>query len=292
MDKEQVLVVAKLLVAIAWVDEEVHSKEKELIGLLLDSRNDVNEDDLLRIQLYYEFPLIGSEIQFLLKRFKEVFNKEEDVNDALYWINRLILSDGKIQEVETSMYEKLHSVIVGEKEGSVVGGFSKGVTRSPFAMQVKLGRERHYDDYMYNPVYFRFSQKIQRNGALLEDELLMRKVCLAITLCVQVVDVKVDGFKAGLLDLFKSWQPIHLNRLDTIIDEALCLEKSIYNQNRICVRFVGRTDSAERKTFFEKLIRIQLNNNELSRKQEAVSLQVASKLDISPEFSKSVLKLI
>ena len=61
MNNEQTLLLAKLMVGIAWADMDIHPLEREAVDYLINSSDDVTHTDRLAISLYYEYPLTPEE---------------------------------------------------------------------------------------------------------------------------------------------------------------------------------------------------------------------------------------
>jgi uncharacterized tellurite resistance protein B-like protein len=295
MNHDQTLLLAKLLVGIAWADMDIHPLERETVEYLLNDCNDISHDDRMAIRLYYEYPLSESELDVLLKRLQQSFEDDQSIKSAISWVKRIIVADGFIDDSERLIYDSiLQSLRSPEREDRTKGltkfltrNLTKGFTGSPMEPLIGQGRERHLDDYLNNPLYFKVYQAmVSGEGDIAKldyDKDILRKICLAVTLVVRIVQADDDVTQEELeesVSMLNSWMSIPPEDAKILIEKALELDISLINVRRLCRGFCGRITITERKQFLEILLSVANADGDMPRSEINRILEIAENFQL------------
>lgn len=303
MNNEQTVLLAKLMVGIAWADMDVHPLEKETVDYLISSSDDISHTDRLAIRLYYEYPLAPNEVATLIKRMKKAFSDESSVQSAMLWIKKIIKADGVVDEHEREIYDEVLKSLKSGSSESRTRGLTRFLTRNAPMSQhddtedlVGLGREKHLEDYINNPLYFKVYQAMTHGeegfGLIEFDKEDLRKICLATTLIVRVIqaddDVSTEELQESV-NLLNCWMDVPEELARKLIDKALIIDESLINVSRLCRRLCKRTTLTQRKQFLEILMTIANVDNDFQEDEVTNIWAIAKHLEL-PESALKKLR--
>jgi uncharacterized tellurite resistance protein B-like protein len=191
MNAYQTILLAKMMVAVAWSDMDVNPLERKAVELLIGKNKEISHEDKLGIALYFEAPLSQSELISLLRRMQDSFLDDANIQNALMWIKKVIQADGKVDIKEKEIYDAVVKALKERSEKSRPKGISRFLNKNktrlkPETVLFSVGREKHFEDYINNPLYFKVYQAMISGedgfGEVPYDKNNLRRVCTAITL--------------------------------------------------------------------------------------------------------------
>ncbi len=298
LNKDQILTLCKVLVALAWSDDEVHPKEMQLVYNLLLSRPDITEEDHLLIKLYGEYQLSDLEVKNLINTFRKEFKIKQEIEIAFTWIKRLVEADGKLVELERILYSELKKAIktnTATKEKGLGAFFKASLSKASFLVQISMGRDRHLEHYIKNPIHFRLKRLLQSADVSVDiDNDMIKKVCLASTLLFQVAraDNKLTNREVKkIIKLLDSSMKVPIDVLHGIVREAIRLEDELFDLKRICKHFVEKTDSEERKGFVAILCDMAVSDRKYEVDESSKIIEIATALGVSEEVVNDQIRM-
>jgi uncharacterized tellurite resistance protein B-like protein len=283
MTRAQILILSKLLVSFGWVDKELHSKEVELVNELLQDDMVISLEDKREVYLYMEYPLSPAEVKHLINCFKREFSDETLHKNVLAWVKRMILADGKVRESEEQYFDRLEAELKEPPvNDSFSSSFAEGKTRSPFAHQVALGRDRHLDDYINNPVYFKVYRYLMVNEIRVSvNKQKLRMLCLVSTLLAHVFcrleKHNVEEFKK-YCETSPGWSDLPLSISEVVLNEAYYMSDDLYAPKKHCTRLCKFMDVESRKELallLFKMVKEKSNNPVLLKEVEEIATDLS-----------------
>jgi hypothetical protein len=254
MNRSQKIILCKLLIAFGWVDQELHAKESVLVEELLKDGMEISNEEQLEVQLHSEYPLSKAEVIHLIRCFRIEYKDEKLIELALEWVSKLIKADGKILDSEKELYDKLvlelHKDPISTEFSS---SFKTGHTRTPFRMQKALGRERHLDDYLNNPVYFRVRRFfIEKEISLNIEEKTLKGLCLSATLIAHLhsrIKTQTSKIYREFCQNSPNWYSLSNSEAEAILHISIELEENLYNPKNHCRRLAQYLNQSDREKF-------------------------------------------
>ena len=271
MDNNQTLLLAKLMAGIAWADNDFHPLEKKSIEYLLNNREDLGYQDRQSVHLYFEYPVSKPELNAIINKMKQYFYDDESIHTAIIWIKKLIRADGKVELKEREIYDLVLSSLKDKSKTPSRNSWTRFLTNKlplketdlPSGDPNFISREKHLDDFINNPLYYKVYQSMSHGedefGRVDFDKDQLRKICFAVTLMVVIIladeDVCKEELEKSVLFL-SAWLSVPEDLSNVIINKALELNYSAISVSRICRNFSSQTSLTERKHFLEILMEI------------------------------------
>ena len=207
MDRKLIVTLAKVIIATAWADKELSREEiNNLKDLLLQFEQVIEPPNRgthiglssrtsALFEMYTESPIGPEERERLVQELQDNVWSEEDRALVLSALQGMIEADGKLTDEEkvvlediTTRIESVNTGFFGDL-GRLVGG---AMNRRSEAVKSAPNRERYFEDYLKNKVYYEVRRRMDLGEANLEmpeDEL--RKLSLVGALMARVA--KVDN---------------------------------------------------------------------------------------------------
>jgi uncharacterized tellurite resistance protein B-like protein len=205
MDNKLIVTLAKVIIAAAWADKELSREEinnlKDLLLQFEQAIEPLNRGTNIGLssrtsalfEMYTESPIGPEERERLVEELQDNVWSEEDRRLVLTALQNMMEADGKITDEEKAVLKdittKIESVNTGffGDMGRLVGGAmhrrSKAVSNAP-------NRERYFEDYLKNKVYYEMRRRLDLGDANLEiPEEELRKLSLLGGLMARVAKV-------------------------------------------------------------------------------------------------------
>ena len=189
-DKQFVLNLGKLLIAVAWADAKLTRQEINALKELLFLLPEITGQEWKELELYMESPVGEEERQQLLTRVLTGMRSQGDKTLVLETLGKLVHTEGATKEAEASVVEELRQDIEAKSTGFLAHLMSplKRAIGSRTGHYASDGdRESRLEDYIKNTVYYQLVSEMKERGmaiALPDQEI--RKVCLAAGLMARV----------------------------------------------------------------------------------------------------------
>lgn len=293
MDRVYSLALGKLIIAVAWADGKLHKSEITALKDELSSLPKISHEDWTILKLYMEYPLSPGEIQYTLIDFKDKYKDDgEEKKIALEALKRIIYADGEVDQKEVKLYKQIVEFLESSdnKAISKLASVFKG-TRVPFINNPEptsrgINRERHLEDFMNNPIFFRFYRAIQdmpeASNELTKEQL--RKYCLAGGLLAKIANCDDDLDESELktmTDCLSKSMGMDHTAARNIIDHAINTDVSLLNTQRVCKQFNEMTNQEEREEFLEFLAKVVLADGKVLAREVMIFREIGNNLHIS-----------
>lgn len=258
MDKDFALTLAKLLVAVAWADGEVHDPEREVLERFLHRIPDLSRDDRAGIEVYLDAPTSSSECRVLIERLKSQLTSEEDKELAISEVRKLVQSNGQVDARERQLY----TLIADEIQKASIGFERKlsDLFRGHDNKRIPSTtlRERKLDEFIENPIFYHALRALPANHVTLHmDKSELEKLCVGSALMASVAqaDGVIDPREVvRIIALLKHYWTISEEAADLVSHIAVNQEVAGMDLLRMCRKFYEVTMFEERLDFFKALI--------------------------------------
>jgi len=242
---------AKVLLSIAWADDELHPEEettiKEVIGLLPN----LSAREWAAVELYMVAPIGPAEREELLRNLLLTIRGADDRRIALEAVDALIDADGMITPGEEESARAVRTALAAldvsplGAMGRALGGAFRGTP----------GRERNLELWRANPVLY----VLQASGRTPTDDPQLVLACLAAGIMAQVVRISSADAAAErpvlMHALIDNWN-LDPQTAGLTADAALALARRNIDYHRISRELVPRTSEAQRVALLDTLFAI------------------------------------
>ena len=254
---------AKLLIAAAWADGDIHTDEINVLKDLIFNLHGITGEDWQLLELYMDSPVSDEETQQLMADVMEMVTHSSDKLLISNTLKELIEADGKPSAEEQEFIQKVEQALAGKRTNPV--SFIGGLLKKSISFKSKdvPKREKHFEEYVRNTVYYQLHHDDKHSKFTIDDEYL-RKLCLKAGLLARVCfqDGEPDE------DEIKTVQNV-LKKLGNISDEeASLLVEAGFNRaargldyGHICRSYFEITDYDERCDFMKTLFKAAAASN-------------------------------
>ena len=107
MDREFIIMLLRLLLSIAWVDNEMDSEEAEMLRDFVEdapSLTDADKEEYLKY-LTEPFTVLGR--TDALNELKQTITTQDEIHYVIYSLRKMISADGTVEEDEQRVYESV-----------------------------------------------------------------------------------------------------------------------------------------------------------------------------------------
>lgn len=262
-DKQFVLDLAKLVIAVAWADGELTNEEINALKDLLFVIPDLTGEEWHELELYMDSPVGPEERDRLLKAVLDGIRTTEDRRLVVDQLTKLVEADGEVGADEARVLAQVKEDVEGTSTGFLAHlkqAIQGAVRKRRTCSAAGPNREERLDDFIRNRVYFHLTTELEKKGQRLNlAEAQVRKLCLAAGLMARLAwtdAVHQEQEKEAI-----SRALVHEWRLSQ--DEArLLMEISLTNAVkgldgiRLTRNFYERTDHDERRAFVRTLFNL------------------------------------
>ena len=279
MDKDLLLTLGKLLVAVAWTDGELRDSEKEVLNDLIFTIPDLSREDLAKIHVYMESEVTPKECRKLAEQFKATIKTEADKTAATAILKKMIYADGTVADRENTLYSILSGEISTLSSGleKKLEDFLSTVLRDREAAHLTAPhRERDVEAFLDHPVFYRAFHALTKRGIEVQlDKSQLYDLCAAGALMASIAQAdkqihpnEVDEIKKHLKKHWDLTDPAVDLLTEIAIDhettgmDLLRLSRVFYeNSNakgRIAfIKVLAEIVKADEKIIPDELIRLQ-----------------------------------
>ncbi|MCM8528801.1 MAG: TerB family tellurite resistance protein [Lentisphaeraceae bacterium] len=254
---------AKLLIAAAWADGDIHEDEINVLKDLIFNLAGISGEDWQLLELYMDSPVSEEETLHLLEDVMDMVTASSDKLLISNTLHELIEADGKASKEEEEFIQKVEQALAGVRTDpiSMIGGFLK--KNLIFKSKEVPKREKHFHDYVKNTVYYQLHHDDVHSKFTVDDSFL-RKLSLKAGLLARVCyqDGEPDS------EEIKTVQNV-LKELGNISDEeASILVEAGFNRaargldyGHICRSYFEITEYEERCDFLKVLFKAAAASN-------------------------------
>lgn len=269
-DRSLILTLAKVIIAAAWADGEVSPEEvnslKDLLFQLPRAGRDgglqMSGQEWAKLEMYIDQPIDEAERARLVADLQNALRTPRDRQLVRQALDELVGIDGTItpeeQAIVTEVKQAIEDVNLSLflQLGRMVGGALARRT----AVADAPNRERHFEDFVKNKVFYAVSHRLKvEHSALHIPEADLRKLSLAGGLMAKVAhvdhDVSEAEFGAMVQALRKHWD-VDEETAVFISEVAVSEVAKKLDHHRTVRQFASHTTREERLHFLDVLFAI------------------------------------
>ncbi len=266
-----IMSLARVMIALAWVDGELDRSEINALKDLLFRLPDLSGQQWTTLEMYLEAPVGQAERERLIVDLQTGVRSAADKELVTRALTEVASADGVITYEEQEVLNEIAKTLDGVGTGLFgrLGGVLKSsVSRRKAAVNDAPNREDRFEDYMTNKVYYGIQRQIDegRDAVKISEERL-RVLCLAGGLMARVAhaDGRIDPAEcAAMADhLIEHWD---MNRTDAlfVVDVAIAEISTDLDYYRLTRDFFAATNRDQRQSYLSVLFEIAAADGEVS----------------------------
>lgn len=263
-NRNNLLTLAKVLIAAAWADGEVTVEEqnclKDIIFHLTDTGTPLSGQEWELLEMYMDSPIGADERARLLADLQDAVRSPDEKRFVLNALEQMALADGATPEEEQRVIHEMEQA-VQESETGLMDGINRllggALQRRSAAVQNMPNRDDYFEDFLKNKVYYEVSRQLREKGKSLDlpDEEL-RKLGLAGGLMARIAKVDqtvtAEELQAMADMLAEQWDlpPEAAEYVAKVANSSLDVNYDYYRMTR---EFATSTTLDERRAFLVAL---------------------------------------
>ncbi len=279
VNRNLILTLAKVIIAAAWADGEITTEEINNLKLLfLRMRSSGFErgiqltgQEWARLEMYMETPIDEAERARLVVELQNSLRTNADKQLAIEALRDVVTADDKITPAERELLEEVETAI-NEVSVGVTGAMERlvgnRVRERRDSVKDAPNRERFFNDFLNNKVYYSLTHHIRHENDLLklpEEE--MRKLGLAGGLMAKIAhidgELSDDEFEAMVQTIQSHWS-LDDEAASFVVDVALAAVDETYDIDRIMRELATAASNSERRQFLTALFAVAAADGEIS----------------------------
>jgi uncharacterized tellurite resistance protein B-like protein len=265
---------AKLIIAAAWADNDLTPEEvnglRDLLfqyyGTVAEKTGDARSS-WTQFEMYLDSPVGPAERARLEQELQAALHSQEDKEIALDAVRDMVQADGVVTAEERAVLEEIEAAIdaVDVSAFEQIGGALRSALRGALArrsdaMSDAPNRERYYDEYLKNKVYYDVATRLELGEGELDvsdEDLHKLSAAGGLMAKVAVVDREVtqDELETMMEAMSRRWEVNH-NAAAFVAEVAVAEVSPELDYLRLTREFVENTNLAERSQFIDVLFEV------------------------------------
>lgn len=192
-DRKLAVDLAKLLIAAAWADGELHPDEINSLKDLIFTLGEFTGGQWARLEIYMDSAVSDKERQALLDNVLAEIKSEDDKEFVLKSLQELFCADGIIDDKEMPVLDEFTQAVSGVRT-DVFSRLSQMlrpvIDQRKSTYKSGSQREGRIDDFIKNTIYYQLESEGKVPADLGADK--VRQLCLAAGLLAKVANVDED----------------------------------------------------------------------------------------------------
>jgi len=256
----RMLILAKVLIAAAWADGEISVEEKnclkDIIFHLLDGAAPLTGQDWSLLELYMDSPIDDAERARLVADLQDIIRTPEERQFVLDALEQMMMADGVTDSEEERIIQEIEEAVADSEVGfmdglnRLLGG---ALQRRSSAVANAPNRERYYDDFLKNKVYYEVNRRLREDGQSLDlSDSELRKLGLAGGLMARIAKVDrvvSDDEQQAMIQLLEQHWQLAPESAVFVVDVAVSALGQTYDYYRMTREFATSTTPEERRRF-------------------------------------------
>jgi uncharacterized tellurite resistance protein B-like protein len=278
-EKEFVMTLAKVIIAAAWADGEITNEEvnslKDLIFHLrqsgFDDVNQLNAQEWARLEMYIETPVDEEERARLVVDLQNALQSKQQKQVARETLRRVMEADGVVSDSEKEVLADIEKAIDSVGTGffgdleRLVGG---AVNKRSRAVADAPNRERYFDDFIKNKVFYSLCQRLQIDQSDLkisEEELRLLSLVGGLMAKVAYVDREVTEAEFdGMAKAIESIWEVSPQLAAFVAEVAVSAVDETYDIFRMMRELMDSTNDEERRKLLDVLFAVAGADGQIS----------------------------
>jgi uncharacterized tellurite resistance protein B-like protein len=295
-DRDVLLKLARVIIAVAWADGEISNEEINALKDLLFSMRQTGFDEVMqfnaqewaRMEMYIETPVDAAERERLVVDLQNALSSPQQKQTALLALQNIVDADGFISESEREVVDEIRQAIESVQVG-MLGGLQQlvggAMQRRTAAVADAPNREAYFDDFIKNKVFYSVSEKLRADGRELNiPEPDLRKLSLVGGLMAKIAqmdrEVTEAEFNRMVEVITQNWH-LGIEEATFVAEIAVSAVDVTYDTFRMMRELATSTSEAERRRVLVVLFAVGAADGDISFEETEEIRLIARGLDLT-----------
>lgn len=295
-DRDVLLKLARVIIAIAWADGEISNEEINCLKDLLFSMRQSGFDEVMqfnaqewaRLEMYIETPVDAAERERLVVDLQNDLSSPQQKQIALLALQNIVDADGFISESEREVVDEIREAIESVQVG-MLGGLQRlvggAMQRRAATVADAPNREAYFEDFIKNKVYYSVSEELRAEGRELNiSESDLRKLGLVGGLMAKIAqmdrEVTEAEFNRMIEIITKNWN-LSLEEATFVAEIAVSAVDVTYDTFRMMRELATSTSETERRRILVVLFAVGAADGDLSYEETEEIRLIARGLNLT-----------
>jgi len=305
-DRTLILALARVIIATAWVDGEITAEEVNSLKDLLYQLPNIGYEGGLqmsgrewsRLEMYLESPIDAAERQRLIADLQYQLRSNRDKKLVMDALDDMAHIDGDISAAEEALITDIKAAI-RDVDVSLFGNLGRlvsgAVSRRSSAANAP-NRERFFEDFIQNKVFYAVSQRLQRDNINLNlSEKELRRLSLAGGLLARIAHVDeevVPGEVEAMIAALRAHLGVDEETAVFISEVAISPAAHNLDLLRTARQFASATPRSARVHFLDMLFAVSIADGFAAQDEIEEIRAIAKSMQLThKEFITAKLKI-
>jgi uncharacterized tellurite resistance protein B-like protein len=295
-DRSVILALARVIVAAAWADGELHREEIDSLKDLLFHLPHVGPArgvelpgaDWERLDMYIQSPVDAAERNRLIAELQATLRTPADRDLALAALDNLIHADGIVVDTERAVMQEIRTALQAVDLGVIaqIGRLIRGpVQRRSTAIATAPNREDAFEDFVKNRIYYLVRERLRLGNAELSvPDADVRKLSLAGGLMARVANIDramTSEERDTMIAVLQTDWGVSQVAAAVVAEVAVSAVANDLDYFRLTRTFFSSTDDDERVHFLDVLFDVAYADGRLSAEEQEEIRRIAQSLNLS-----------
>ncbi|MFQ5942679.1 MAG: TerB family tellurite resistance protein [Anaerolineales bacterium] len=284
--------------AAAWADHEVSNEEINSLKDLLFRLPELTGREWATLEMYIEAPVGEAERERLVEQLKGQLRSSDDKALAKHALDELVSADGVVTDEERAVIESIEAELDTVSTGRFGRLIAGSVTRREEALRDAPNREKHFEDYIKNKVYYGVQLRMEGDNGkpvsmdIPEAELRLLSLAGGLMARVAHVDLEVTEDEiAAMAKALKGGWKLSSDQAAFVVEVAISEIGPDMDYYRLTREFFENTSEDQRASFLNVLFAVgdadgKVSNEEIEEiRTIANALRLPHKLFIDAKLT-------
>jgi len=287
------LAIAKLMLAVAWVEGQLNRRDILVIQAYLDESIRMNEEDKHKFHLYQEYAIEPMERRRLARRFAQHYNSFNDRQELVNQLESLLPENGEHLNKTIAIQEIKEALV--EDQINFIKKVQYKITRTPFPSKISdFGREAYLNDYKLNPIFFRlklrFGDSFRQMGMSAKSAEKLSLDMAFVGLVIYADQILLPEELGLCTDYLETNWNLSEKYTELLITMALCRESHESQIPAFCHRYKELSSYDERHKLYMFLGEMARVDRHITKSEQHVLELIANGLEIPAGVRRSVME--
>ena len=305
--RARIFTLAKVMIAAAWADGEITEDEKQCLKDLLfhlpdaglDAGIQMTAQEWEHLEMYMENPIDAAERARLVADLQDAIQHKEEKQIVVDYLEQMATADGEMTADERAVIDEIEKA-VNDADTGVMNRLNKflggAMSRRSSAVAKAPNRERYFDDFVKNKIYYEVKQQAEKDGRTFNiSDAEMRKMGLAGGLMARIayVDRNVTPDEVQkMADLMANHWGLDEDAAAFVANIAVDSVDYSYDYYRMTREFGTNTTREEKIGFLDVLFNVAVADGRVTFEETEEIRMVCRGINLShDEFINAKIKI-
>lgn len=283
-DKQLILILGKVVTAVAWADGELSAVEIEQVKDLVfrlaqnipEQVEPISGEEWARLEMYIVAPVGAAERQRLAEELHPLLHHPDDVATAVAALQDVIQVDGVIDPDKSEAVAAIRQLLESPRASKLAQRLRQ------LSRPIAPNREEAFDSYLKNQLFYAVRHRLNLSESDVPESA-WRKLCLAGAMLAQIAHTDQQahaGERETIAHALRQHWGISAQESELVAEIAVSQAAHDIDYYRAAREFFNHTLPAQRLTFLDALFSVAAADGDIAAAEAATIRHIARTLQI------------